>query len=617
MATIISVHGTFAHLGGVRSEEAAPGVVPQWWQRDSATEAELQQRVQGSEGPIQFAPLVWSGDNSELARREAGHRLLAKMRSLEGQGESYCVVGHSHGGSVISSALLEASARRLPLPGLKRWITVGTPFVSLRKERALFLRLNLVQKAVFVASLMLLLMFAAFVAGEAVSGNVDLGNREWLVRFGIYLALMSLPFAVFWAFFKILDARNLFFYRARTIARAADGFGPRWLGLWHKNDEAVSGLSSIGKLRVQIFHPEFAVPFFSLLSVFLLPLLYLLILMSPGLMVGIAEFMRDEVYKISEYETSEAQVIAARQELRQLRRSLRKARAELDDAETSDNFTKRLDAKKKVESLTELLRDAREKMHAEIPNLVPVQRALRFKRRFLEQDGKACAGGSLCGEGRDLALNSKLLFHLVTDEASSLVLDEDLWRGRLGFLVRLLLPVVAVPIVFGMLAVLLVYLVQGLTGFLSRFLARQLDELTWFEVRRSALGNDTETEVVLTAAPRPPWLREANLPLPSELGDKITAYSNGIAVQSLGKFRNAIGALAFSDGMENKEQTVFDYLTWRELIHSSYFEVPEFRWLIAEAIASCDGFKRNSAFEGSQEVSAAGAWLRSVEKGSA
>ena len=41
MATIITVHGTFAHMGGEPSEVAAPGVDPQWWQRGSPTEADL------------------------------------------------------------------------------------------------------------------------------------------------------------------------------------------------------------------------------------------------------------------------------------------------------------------------------------------------------------------------------------------------------------------------------------------------------------------------------------------------------------------------------------------------------------------------------------------------
>ena len=130
MATIITVHGTFAHLGGVPSEEAAPGAEAQWWQRGSATEADIKTLVAGADGPVRMEPFVWNGDNSELERRKAGQALLRRMKALEKDSEPYCVIGHSHGGSVISSALLEAAAYKEPLNGLKQWITVGTPFVK-------------------------------------------------------------------------------------------------------------------------------------------------------------------------------------------------------------------------------------------------------------------------------------------------------------------------------------------------------------------------------------------------------------------------------------------------------------------------------------------------------
>ncbi|MBU2581548.1 MAG: hypothetical protein KJ622_07505 [Alphaproteobacteria bacterium] len=614
MATIITVHGTFAHMGGVPSAEAAPGAEAQWWQRGSAAEADLKAMVEGEDGSVKFAPFIWNGDNSELERRKAGRALLKRMRSLEKDGEPYCLIGHSHGGSVVSSALLEAAARQEPLSGLKRWITVGTPFVSLRKERSLFLRLTLLQKAIFVASLMLLLMYAAFIGGELVSGNGKFDSQNWLARLGIYTVLMSLPFVIFYTVFNVIDGRKLYFYKPATIRSARAQFGPRWLGLWHEDDEAVSGLGSIGKIKMQIFHSTFAVPFFSIVAVFLLPLLYLFLLLSPGAMVGIAEVMRDRVYQISDYEASELRVTAARQEVRKLRRSLREARQEFETAESDGNVAQRLDAKSKVESLQARLKEARDTMHSENPNLVPVERAIRFMNRFVERDGVRCEGGTLCGGGRDIALNTKLLFHLVTDEASSLVFDDDLWQGRAGLLVRLLLPIFLVPIVFGLIAVALVYLVQGIALALSGLLATVLDRLTWFEIKRSALGNDTETEVALTAAPRPFWLEGSPLPLPlpMELGESITGYSNDVAAQSLGKFRNAIGELAFSDGMENKQQSVLSYLTWRELIHSSYFEVPQFRWLLAEAIGSAEGFRRTQGPDGDGRIEKAVAWLNAV-----
>src|SRR5262249_31124110 len=159
MATVIAVHGTFA-----RSDSATPGGppdqdVPAWWQPGSEFERDLSRLLEVPKSSLQVDRFEWSGDNSEVARREAGRGLHAGLRALEAKGESYCLVGHSHGGSVIGAALLRSAARKEPLNGLKRWITVGTPFVNLRKETLLFARLDLMRKVIFVASAMLFLMF--------------------------------------------------------------------------------------------------------------------------------------------------------------------------------------------------------------------------------------------------------------------------------------------------------------------------------------------------------------------------------------------------------------------------------------------------------------------------
>ncbi len=609
MATVLFVHGTYAHWDGRPSESAAPGAEPQWWQRGSSTEADLQRFIEGADGEVRQERFLWNGDNSEIERRKAGARLLARLRELEAEGEKYCLIGHSHGGSVIASALTMAAAKKVALPGLQRWMTVGTPFVGLRKEATLFLRLTLFQKAMFVASLMLLFMFAFYVLSEFLTGGLNLDNQNQLYRIGFNFLLMSLPLAVFWAIFKYLDMRQLYLYRPSVLKRARESFAPRWLGLWHQDDEAISGLSSVGSIKLKLFHRDFAVPALSLLSVFLLPMIYLFIVTSPNTMISIAEWLRDDIYQIAAYEDDESKIVAARQEVRQLRRSLRGARSELERAKSDNEVGDKLEAREKVRSLEKRIRDARERLFQENPELQSVERAVRFKRRFLQENGRRCANGSLCGQGRNVALNSRLLLHIVTDEATSLVLEEDMWGGRTGWIVRNLIPIFLVPIVFGLLAAILVLAVQFIARFVSSILSSIFDSLTWHEVKRNVLGNDTETEVALTARPHPPWLDASPPPLPGELSARLTEVSNEAAAQSLWKFRNAIGELAFTDGMDNKQQSVFDYLTWRELIHSSYFELPEFRWLLAEAIAREEGFKPSGSFNDSQEQRSAASWV--------
>ena len=73
------------------------------------------------------------------------------MIDLEKAERPYCLVGHSHGGSVIADALMRAAIERQPLQHLRRWITVGTPFIVPQKAGFLFSRLNRLGRAVLVA----------------------------------------------------------------------------------------------------------------------------------------------------------------------------------------------------------------------------------------------------------------------------------------------------------------------------------------------------------------------------------------------------------------------------------------------------------------------------------
>src|SRR5687767_4680131 len=112
MATILTVHGTFS---------SGPDDGDQWWQRGGAFEGHVRELVEAEAGALHWRPFGWDGLNSEAARRNAGANLYRAMREHEQRGEPYCVIGHSHGGSVISAALLEATRNNDSLPHLASW----------------------------------------------------------------------------------------------------------------------------------------------------------------------------------------------------------------------------------------------------------------------------------------------------------------------------------------------------------------------------------------------------------------------------------------------------------------------------------------------------------------
>ncbi|MDX2289278.1 MAG: hypothetical protein NW217_10720 [Hyphomicrobiaceae bacterium] len=698
MATIITVHGTYAHIANPPGVElAGAALTAPWWQPGSEFDRELRSLLESPDGRIDTIAFTWSGANSETERRNAGAALLQRMRELEARREPYVVIGHSHGGSVISHALILAAARREKLPYLQRWLTVGTPFVELRKERFLFLRLPIFMKAAFVASLMLLIMFVFATLGDIVMTATDVAEPYALGRLGVGFGLTALPFIAFLLVAVGLDRSQLFAYRASNRQRANETFVPRWYGLTHEADEAVRGLATLRAARLQLFDKGFAVPAISILAVFLLPVAYFALLLSPPAIVGIAEYLRDNVYKVAERAPADAVTglrstvrepggaaqpgtptgtppgtpdpagtaksagevarapaarpapvgspppgsqpaetepptmsgpkrlndltrrLAARradrvgevsQELRKLRREIVRTRKEVDDAGT--DLAGRLEANERLRQLVEKRRKLRETVEQAFPDLPEITRASRFRERFLEIGGKACPNNSLCYAGTNITLNSQLLYHVVTDEVAAMTLDGQGDLGAWGHLLRSLVPILLVPTVFMVIAILLVLLVQFIAGFVSVVTSRWLDLVTWDEVKRAAFGNDAEAEVALGAASGPVWaMREIDY-LPAAVAQPISERSDREMALSVAKIRATLRDIVVSEADAGGTAGFTSLLTWRELIHTSYFDVPAFVRLVAAAIVETDGFKPSARLESDPSTPVARQWLASL-----
>jgi hypothetical protein len=610
MATIITVHGTFAHVENDPAQAAADPVELQWWRHGSAFDGDMKRLVAAESGNVEVRPFEWSGGNSEVERRNAGKQLLKLLREQEAKGEPYVLVGHSHGGSVISSALLESAGRRQPLNGLKRWITVGTPFVAMRKERFLFTRLSLMRKVVFVGSMMLFLMFLVYAAAEFTSGS-GRGSRLFGATFpGIVAAMglmMSLPVIAFYFLLRALDRRGLLHYSDRVKGRAREFFGARWLSLTHADDEAVQGLAFLPGAKLLFFDNSFAVSAITLLSVLALPLIYLFLLTSPPAMVGLADALKTRVYEAASSPEAEKAIIEARQ---------RPGAASATIAPANEGERPRA-------YRWAAWRDyaaRRPALEARFPNLRSAERALRFKSRFFEKNGKPCEGGRLCGGGADLRVNSGLLLHVVTDEVSW-TLGAESAIGRLAgensrwvrWLGPLVVAAVLVPLAFGLVALLLMLVIRAIAGLVSRALSTVLNRLTNAEVKRAAFGNDTEGEIAVGAVDRPVWLDKSPPRLPLTLGELISEFSNTMATRSITKFRHAIGRLALAEPKHTADTAITTYFTWKELVHSSYFDVAQFRKLVAQAVARSEGFAPTAELKADADFTTTAQWLAEIE----
>jgi hypothetical protein len=617
VATIVTVHGTFAHVGS-DAGAAAPAANAAaselwWWQPGSVFARDLQALVETAGGgpsvPVTIQPFVWSGDNSEVGRRVAGGKLLDQLLLLEQRGEPYCVVGHSHGGSVITAALLNSLARGVQLPNMQRWVTIGTPFVAMRPMAWLVDRLNLTQKVILVASLMLLFMFLANLIGSLFGGPAALAMRDgagatvmgygpWRLALGALM--MSIPAFIISGIYRLSDRRRLFFYRKPTIAAARAAFGPRWVSLVHKDDEAVQGLRSLPKASFQLFDKAFAVQRLTMLAVIAMPLAYILVLKSPPAMTGIANVLRQTLYN-----TDPVRAKAFKAKRDGIRNRIARS-SPFGKPTLPENSGERTQT-----------RQMRDDLKKDYPDYNAIERTLRFNRDFMEQNGAPCANNQLCGGGRDFAINSNLLFHLITDDLTASIFNDDTTLGNWGVAIRVMIPLVLVPVVFVALSLLAMYLINLLAIAVSALAARLLNRVTLAEIKRAIYGNDTIGEVAIGGGPRPAWMATAPPYLPPEVGGRITEYANTATSASLAKFRNALSAIAMSDG-QGDTSLVSNYLTWKELIHTAYFELPEFKHLLARALSEADGFRASATFAADPNYANTAGWLaalRGIEPG--
>jgi len=500
VTTLITVHGTFA--SGPENGDA-------WWQRGSEFDARLRGFVATPKNRFEHVPFVWSGLNSERDRRKAAEALLARFRLLEAEGGDYAVIGHSHGGSVIASALFAAAAAKESLPHLKLWMTIGTPFISHVRERRLFSRLSTFGKAGYMVVMYLLFTLISFLGYTyIVENDYTFGDL-----------LFVLPFLLLYSVLHRLQITDKRLYSDEYRRRAREYFEERWLGLHHQNDEAIQGLGSPRTKRIDVFPEKFAVPTLSLASLFVMPLILILIASSPSAMQAIVSFAQslDPRTDVSFFRTDETGTPA---------------------------FVK----------------------NGFLLLALPAYVSLSYF------------------EALDLSFSVAEGLSIVT---TLLVLVAIYWAVSLVILRA-------------------VTFVAGIVSFL---LSRHLNVVTWNQIRRSALGGDLVGETEGDVATRPFWIQKPARPLPDYVSSSLAGYSNRHAAGALAKFRDALNTMAFQEPGGDSMGTISQYLTWRELIHTSYFYIPEFQTLTACALCRSEAFVPTDALKQAPEFARHRGWL--------
>ncbi len=235
---ILLIHGTFA------SDHEDEG--PRWWQVGSDFWKYFEKRFPKRPRMQRIGEVFhWDGLNTERSRRFGARALLKRLQELEAQEVGYHLICHSHGGSVLWSALKmslqegflrsKLDPKRPRLKNLKSWATMGTPFIHYEQQPELsgarrFLCFFLIGMGV--------LGFATAVA-TPFFGLSTLHSLYVLMAATSLIVIPGGLGVLLWTPF--LEAGSV----RRELKRekqALTFYGDLWLGIWSSEDEAINGL---------------------------------------------------------------------------------------------------------------------------------------------------------------------------------------------------------------------------------------------------------------------------------------------------------------------------------------------------------------------------------------
>lgn len=234
---VLRIHGTFA------ARDLHDGDA--WWQQRSEYHEWLNLGLEASgAGVCADATFHWDGLNSEYSRRRAGAALAEVLSRYESGGGAYSLIGHSHGGGVMWEALSQAERRHPGLPGLQRWVTVGTPFLLYRPDRFAVLASAIPLVGAVIGSI--LLLPTVWVVYQSYAADFVAWREYWY--WGIAPVLLVLLF-VLTAVAGLQFADNLrnALGESRRIQRQRHAYGvlkSRHVPIVAAADEAISGIAA-------------------------------------------------------------------------------------------------------------------------------------------------------------------------------------------------------------------------------------------------------------------------------------------------------------------------------------------------------------------------------------
>ena len=144
-------------------------------------------------------------------------------------------------------------------------------------------------------------------------------------------------------------------------------------------------------------------------------------------------------------------------------------------------------------------------------------------------------------------------------------------------------------------------------------LAKAIDNLVWDSVRQDTWGNDRRGERVRGVSTHPPLFAPRYVALPDAIASKLTSNSERYATETMHKVREVLGATATVPTANDIGRDLSQQLSWKGLIHTTYFDSDEFIDLFAAAMrqAGLDSAKTGST-KGAVSEELVQQWLKDI-----
>lgn len=264
---VITVHGTFA------SDIETHG--DRWWQIGSR----YSKSIANLDNVTGVVPLIWDGKNSESSRRQGGKKLYKLIRKLENTKDEYTILGHSHGGMVIIECLKLAIKDGVDLKYLKKWMTVGTPFIEYVPKTMIF-NLHWLQYAMIVPMFIILATIYDSYFQLPFTIETFIEDLEGVSEILIIICLF------FGFLFYSWHKKN---WRLSTLTKKlfVQNYMTKHCVYFHENDEAIRVLSSVNNFKPRIFTPTSLLKLVFLIVPFspILMLVYVLLFPNSGILI--------------------------------------------------------------------------------------------------------------------------------------------------------------------------------------------------------------------------------------------------------------------------------------------------------------------------------------------